>query len=110
MEKDSDEIEFSKIRQCVKVNQFPGQWILGRKDHFTKIYNELRNQLDYNFYPETFVLPEESEKVIRFMSSKKTVLVKPPNWFSGLGIKITNSKGLYNKTLVSKSKYTIYFR
>ena len=94
MEKDSDEIEFSKVRQCVKVNQFPGQWILGRKDHFTRIYNDEGNQSGYNFYPETFVLPEESEEVIRFMNSKRTVLLKPPNWFSGLGIKITDSIGI----------------
>ena len=46
-----------------------------------------------NFYPNTFVLPEDSEKLLTFMTPEKLVLVKPPNWFSGLGIKLTNKLG-----------------
>ena len=114
MEKDCDEIEFRyfldtyqvstmvkmmdfvcrKVRKSVKINQIPGQWILGRKDHFTRIYNEKRSRYKHlNFYPNTFVLPEDSERLLTFMTPEKLVLVKPPNWFSGLGIKLTNKIG-----------------
>ena len=83
-----------KVRKSVKITQIPGQWILGRKDHFTRIYNEKRNRYkNLNFYPNTFVLPEDSEKLLTFMTPEKLVLVKPPNWFSGLGIKLTNKLG-----------------
>ena len=94
MEKDCDEIEFRKVRQGLKVNHVPGQWILGRKDHFTREYNKQRTTNSYhNFYPETFVLPEDGDELREFMSQEKPVLVKPPNWFSGLEIKITDQRG-----------------
>ena len=98
MEKDCDEIEFRKVRQGLKVNHVPGQWILGRKDLFTREYNKQRTtNSNLNFYPVTFVLPEDGDELREFMSQEKPVLVKPPNWFSGLGIKITDQRG---KTLL----------
>ena len=97
MEKDCDEIEFRKVRQGLKVNHVPGQWILGRKDHFTREYNKQRKtNSTLNFYPETFVLPEDGDELREFMSQEKPVLVKPPNWFSGLGIKVTDQTGNYH--------------
>ena len=95
MEKDCDEIEFRKVRQGLKVNHVPGQWILGRKDHFTREYNKhKKSNSALNFYPQTFVLPEDGDELRKFMcQQEKPVLVKPPNWFSGLGIKITDQIG-----------------
>ena len=95
MEKDCDEIDFLKVRKEVKINQIPGQWVLGRKDCFTKAYNRMREKnASYSFYPESFVLPEDMEKLRKFMMEEKRIfLIKPVNWFSGLGIKITDSIG-----------------
>lgn len=97
MEKDCDEIEFRKVRQGLKVNHIPGQWILGRKDHFTREYNkQKKTNSALNFYPQTFVLPEDGDELRKFMcQQEKPVLVKPPNWFSGLGIKITDQIGKF---------------
>ena len=93
MEKDCDEFEFLKIRNGVKINQMPGQWLLGRKDCFTVAYNKMKqNNASYNFYPNTFLLPEDIELLKDHIKNERRVfLIKPVNWFSGLGIKITDS-------------------
>ena len=97
MEKDCDEIDFRKVRQGIKVNHIPGQWIIGRKDHFTREYNkQKKTNRALNFYPRTFVLPEDSDELKKFMSQEKPVLLKPTNLFSGLGIKITDKLGKNN--------------
>lgn len=100
MEKDCDEFDFMKVRKGVKINQIPGQWVLGRKDCFTKSFNRMRDKnARYDFYPESFVLPDDMEKLKKFMMEERRIfLIKPVNWFSGLGIKITDNIGeeIYN--------------
>ena len=83
----------SKIRKGLKINQFPGQWIWGRKDCFTREYRKSLGK--YDFFPRSFVLPEDYEDLRDFMLQNEEIIVmiKPINWFSGLGIKITDTIG-----------------
>ena len=75
-----------------KINQFPGLYVIGRKDCLAKSYQKMENQFGqehFNFHPRTFVLPEDHEELTRFMeASKEPMIAKPPNWFNGIGIKL----------------------
>ena len=81
----------------VKINQFPGMHVIGRKDCLAKSYQEMVKQFGidhFNFHPETFILPEDHEQLARIMAdNKRRMIMKPPNWFNGMGIKIIEKTG-----------------
>ena len=98
MEKEENEVDFSNLRQSVKINQLPGQWILGRKDWLARSYQAMMENMKcqhFDFHPRTFLLPlgpRETEQIKECFDGKSTTfMIKPVNWFSGLGIKITNN-------------------
>ena len=92
MEKEQNEVDFSNLRQNVKINQLPGQWLLGRKDCLARSYRAWREQRKCeDFHPRTFLLPQDSEELEEYFNAKPTrFMIKPVNWFSGLGIKISD--------------------
>ena len=48
----------------------------------------------FNFYPQTFILPNERESMEKYMHQKrKRMILKPPNWFNGMGIKLYEKFG-----------------
>ena len=66
---------------------------MGRKDCFTREYRKSLGK--YDFFPRSFALPEDYEDLRDFMLQNEEIIVmiKPINWFSGLGIKITDTIG-----------------
>jgi len=94
-EKNSDVVEFNKLNEMVKINQFPAMHELGRKDNLFKNYAAMRKKFgksEFNFMPLTFMLPADRKKIIRYMAKHQEQfwIVKPPNLFCGMGIRVVN--------------------
>ena len=53
---------------------------------------------EFGFLPKTYILPEDKDELTKVLEkSRKAMIVKPPNWFCGIGIKLINRIGkLYN--------------
>jgi len=94
-EKAKDEIHFKGLSYEVKINQFPGIFIIGRKDFLWTCYNSMREKFGeehFNFLPHTYILPREKDELVSVMNSANKVwIMKPPNWFCGIGISLINS-------------------
>ena len=61
---------------------------------------------NFGFLPKTFLLPDDREMLVAFMEEfKKPMIVKPPNWFNGIGIKLINKIGKIKKIF---RKYVLY--
>jgi len=97
MEMKNDKIEFDKLSEEVKINQFPGLYAIGRKDCLAKCFQKMVEHYgtaDFNFIPKTFIIDDDKDKLVEFMETfKKPMIVKPPNWFNGMGIKLINKIG-----------------
>ena len=91
-EKGKDEINFSELGPGVKINQFPGLFVIGRKDYLWLSYNKLLEKHGpehFNFLAKTYVLPDEFDNCKSVMkTSNKVMIVKPPNYYCGIGIKL----------------------
>merc|ERR1711892_354304 len=97
-EKEKDEIDFVKLRAEAKINQFPGLFIIGRKDSLSICYEAMAGKYgrsEFGFLPKTYILPEDKDELTKVLEkSRKAMIVKPPNWFCGIGIKLINRIGL----------------
>ena len=90
------------IHQNQHYNHFPSTFALGRKDFMYKHYKNYHNLYkdDYNYVPETFILPEDAnyflEKyksiISNLSSSKIKFIVKPVGSSRGRGIRILSDK------------------
>ena len=83
-----------------KINQFPGMYMIGRKDCLAKCYQEMGKKFgkeQFDFHPRTFLLPDDQDQLTKFMEdNKKQMIMKPPNWFNGMGIKMIKNIGKYS--------------
>ena len=81
----------------VKINQFPGLFVIGRKDCLWLSYQKMVQQFgekEFDFLPQTFIVPQDKEELVEAMQEKrKTMIIKPPNRFCGIGIKLINRIG-----------------
>ena len=101
-----------EIHQNQHYNHFPYTFALGRKDYMYKHYKKFRNQFkeDYNFVPETFILPEDGNDFLEkykniipnLTYSKIKFIVKPVGSSRGRGIRILSDKSEF-KHLLKKS-------
>jgi len=93
-EKGKDEIDFSGLSAEVKINQFPGLFVIGRKDRLWTCYEKMVNTFgrdSFGFLPRTYIVPEDREELEKEMkASAKAMIVKPPNYYCGIGIKLIN--------------------
>ena len=118
-EKNSDVLDFNKLNEAVKINQFPSMHELGRKDSLFRLeyhlyakwitlikdvfdnndpfrnYATMRKKFgkaDFDFMPLTFILPADKKKISRYMSKHPDSfwIIKPPNLYCGMGIKVVN--------------------
>ena len=49
----------------------------------------------FGFLPRTYIVPEDREELEEVMkASGKAMIVKPPNWYCGIGIKLVNKIGI----------------
>ena len=81
----------------VKINQFPGLFVIGRKDRLWTCYEKMVNTFgrdSFGFLPRTYIVPEDREELEKEMkASDKAMIVKPPNYYCGIGIKLINKIG-----------------
>ena len=81
----------------VKINQFPGLFSIGRKDSLWEGYKRMQKKFgedQFNFHAKTFVLPGDRGELERAMESgSRAFIMKPPNWYCGIGIKLVNDFG-----------------
>ncbi len=51
----------SKLEPYQKVNQFPGIYVVCRKNHLARNLMKMQRQFpnDYNFFPQTWLMPSE---------------------------------------------------
>ena len=96
-EKEKDEICFQNLPSSVKINQFPGLFSIGRKDSLWRGYRKMRDvwgSAEFDFHSRTFILPEDRKEVEEAMEKEnKAFIMKPPNWYCGIGIKLLHRLG-----------------
>jgi len=100
-------ILIKKLNKFQRYNHFPCTWQLGRKDNLWKNFKILHNIFpeDYNFIPETYIIPEDQSQFIKAFESNPEYnwIVKPVASSRGRGIRLLNNLStLPKKCLVSK--------
>lgn len=90
-EKSKETLNFSILSEEVKINQFPALFVIGRKDYLWTNFQRLQNKFGkehFGFLPKTYNLPDDKEALKQEMGQEKVWILKPPNWFCGIGIKL----------------------
>jgi len=98
---------FDQVPKTVKINKLPGVESLCRKDKLCRNYKKMRTKYgegQFNFFPDTFNLPEELEKLNGFKDV--AFILKPPAQSCGNGIKIVTDLS----TIPSRSKNLVVQR
>lgn len=81
--------QLSKMKKSQKINHFPGMFEISRKNCLAKNLNRFREVFpnDYDFYPTTWLLPQDLSKLRQvFKYSSPTLIVKPEASSQGKGI------------------------
>ena len=64
----------------------------------------------FGFLPRTYIVPEDREELEEVMkASDKAMIVKPPNWYCGIGIKLINKIGIKGWVRWGASKAYYFF-
>jgi tubulin polyglutamylase TTLL6/13 len=82
----------SKMTPYQRVNHFPGIYAISRKDYLAKHLKrmEIKFPTEFNYFPSTWVLPQELNSLKMYFASNPCVLIcKPPNSSQGNGIFLT---------------------
>ena len=49
---------------------------------------------EFGFLPKTYILPDDKDELVKVLeNSRKPMIIKPPNWFCGIGKKLINKIG-----------------
>jgi tubulin polyglutamylase TTLL6/13 len=81
------------MKKSQKVNHFPGMFEISRKNCLAKNLNRFRESFpnDYDFYPSTWLIPQEILKLkSHFKGACPTLIVKPEASSQGKGIFIVD--------------------
>lgn len=97
----------SRLNKFQKYNHFPKTFQLGRKDNLWKNYKKAKKLFptDYNFMPQTFILPQDSKNLLNFINKNSdcTFISKPVAGARGQGVKLI-AKNEDIDSLILKSK------
>lgn len=90
------QFNLTEYRQCQswqKVNHYCGAYLMGRKDNFHSRMTELKRRVGAfaSFYPESYLLPLESEQLTRAWLTHSNWISKPSASSRGKGIKLFSS-------------------
>ena len=79
---------YEGLHELQRINHFPNSYEITRKDRMTVNLKNMQAKFsEYDFFPETYVIPDEySEFYHRFMGGKEQWIVKPCNSSQGKGI------------------------
>ncbi|OMJ71358.1 hypothetical protein SteCoe_30443 [Stentor coeruleus] len=82
----------SRMKTSQKINHFPGMYEISRKNCLAKNLNRFRESfpVDYDFYPETWILPQDIEAFKLALNDKNTLIIKPEASSQGKGIFLVN--------------------
>ena len=85
--------EYMACKAWQKINHFAGAFLMGRKDNFHYRMHELRSRIGdkADFYPVSFLLPEEYEQAEQIFQSHQLWIFKPSASSRGRGIHLINS-------------------
>ena len=85
--------QLSKLQNYQRINHYPGMYQLARKNNLCRNLQRMQRVFkdDYNIFPKTWVLPQESADFraqFQTVSKKKvkTFIIKPVNLCQGRGI------------------------
>ena len=102
-------ILLGKLNKYQRYNHFPCTWDLGRKDNMYNNYCRLLSVFpeDYNYIPDTFILPRDHEKFMTIAKSTSEEgqkwILKPVASSRGRGIRlVSNLETIPSKCLISR--------
>lgn len=87
---------FKRLKECQKVNHFPGTFQIGRKDRLWYNFSRImikHGKREFNFVPRTYVLPHDLRsfrQVWEKTGNKERWIVKPPASARGTGIRVVH--------------------
>ena len=79
-------------RKCktIKMHIF----LIFRKDSLAVNYARMKAKHGhemFDFMPRSYIVPQDKDELVEAMTlSSKPMIIKPPNWFCGIGIKLIN--------------------
>uniref|UniRef100_A0A1I7SQI1 Tubulin polyglutamylase TTLL4 n=1 Tax=Bursaphelenchus xylophilus TaxID=6326 RepID=A0A1I7SQI1_BURXY len=84
--------QYRTLTYWQKVNHFPGDFHLGRKDRLWLHLCDMARKFDgFGIMPYTYILPRDLPELREYLkSTKKHVILKPPASARGRGIQIVN--------------------
>ena len=107
VEKSIDAIDFSRLKQGVKINKFPGFFDLNRKDLLWVNFSRMQQKYgrrEFYFHPDTYRLPAENADLVKrqvyrcrwddskrwvFKSSRKCFFLE---WIGKSSVNFTSSR------------------
>jgi tubulin polyglutamylase TTLL4 len=89
-------ILIKKLNKHQRYNHFPCTWQLGRKDNLWRNYKIFNFQFpeDYDYIPETYILPEDKDELKQKFDLKKMWMIKPVASSRGRGIRLMTNRSL----------------
>jgi tubulin polyglutamylase TTLL4 len=85
---------YARCKSWQKINHFAGAFLMGRKDDFHHRMRELSDRMGrVPFYPESYLLPRESEEFATEFPKHEFWIMKPCASARGSGIKILSGNG-----------------